>query len=638
MTTHPTTRPCPRWLAIAAGLFCFFAAWTASAQSVLVAELKSDYAPGTEVASVRVDVRAPARGWSASELAPVFTTDDLLSGIRVAEFRDAPDESEVYLSLDLLDSAGETVHFYSTHFWHSIPEIYLFSVSRHGGRVGGERSYWTTATHTDAALGVACADGYAADGLRCRDGYCATVSLHCKRTPGTLGNRTFLPPISEETPGNTAFCPAFTNSLVTTIGCSGSNCDDVTIGCDELDAAPYTPCTDPFMSFPISEESSVPFDPTTRSSFQHPNRGCFMRTVSCFGDYCDDKVMTFERVSAGPIRAQEGFDSDGLCITLGLASPYADRCSNADGPVLNGHLMHWRLNELGRLEHGLGETCIGVDQSGEEGLVSFVDCEEAAEQWQVDDWGLIHLIENPDACLGIDNGGAEGEEGELRVVACEDAQPWTLTQEEDPLTLKTPTLLISEYVEGSGVDDAIEITNLDGGLVDLAAYEIRIHRAAEADPILPSDTIPLEGLLAVGDSFVIAREDPGLDPNLAALADQLADGLVFDGADTILLVETRSALVVDSLGQLGASLPRFADATTSARDATLRRQSDVCAGDTDPMDPFLPSEEWDGFPVDAFDDLGTHSATCVPEPGVALGLVSGALVVGAIGRGQRRRS
>jgi predicted extracellular nuclease len=43
---------------------------------------------------------------------------------------------------------------------------------------------------------------------------------------------------------------------------------------------------------------------------------------------------------------------------------------------------------------------------------------------------------------------------------------------------------------------------------------------------------------------------------------------------------------------------------------TLRRKANICTGDTNAVDPFDPSIEWDSFAQDTFNGLGTHTANC----------------------------
>jgi predicted extracellular nuclease len=64
-------------------------------------------------------------------------------------------------------------------------------------------------------------------------------------------------------------------------------------------------------------------------------------------------------------------------------------------------------------------------------------------------------------------------------------------------TLAVPTpsvaaadLFISEYVEGSGLNKAIEIYNPTGAAVDLSDYELRVYLAGAASP---SHSVTLSG-------------------------------------------------------------------------------------------------------------------------------------------------
>jgi predicted extracellular nuclease len=76
--------------------------------------------------------------------------------------------------------------------------------------------------------------------------------------------------------------------------------------------------------------------------------------------------------------------------------------------------------------------------------------------------------------------------------------------------------------------------------------------------------------------------------------------------------------VVDSFGRVGenpGSGGWFGGGIATANH-TLRRKSAICSGDSDPSDTFDPSVEWDGFPINTFDGLGSHSVSC----GTASGL------------------
>ncbi|HEV2951840.1 MAG TPA: Ig-like domain-containing protein, partial [Actinomycetota bacterium] len=56
----------------------------------------------------------------------------------------------------------------------------------------------------------------------------------------------------------------------------------------------------------------------------------------------------------------------------------------------------------------------------------------------------------------------------------------------------------------------------------------------------------------------------------------------------------------------------------STADNTIRRKASIEAGDPVGSDPFDPAVEWDGYPIDTFTGLGTHSTTPAEQaPGVS---------------------
>lgn len=169
-------------------------------------------------------------------------------------------------------------------------------------------------------------------------------------------------------------------------------------------------------------------------------------------------------------------------------------------------------------------------------------------------------------------------------------------------------LIISEYVEGSGTSKALEIYNGTGSPVDLSQYSIRsgINGAALGTGV------PLTGTLASGSTHVIANA--GSAAALLALANQTSTSNVmgFNGDDAIVLEKT-GGIVVDSIGVVGVDPgTNWGTSPTTTLDATLRRKATVCAGDTNTTDAFDPATEWNGFPQNTFDGLGSHTLSCAP--------------------------
>ena len=169
---------------------------------------------------------------------------------------------------------------------------------------------------------------------------------------------------------------------------------------------------------------------------------------------------------------------------------------------------------------------------------------------------------------------------------------------------QTADLFISEYVEGSGYNKALEIFNGTGDPIDLGNYTLERYSNGSTTPTV----IALDAVnLVPGDVFVIAN--PSADAALLSLADQTSAEINFNGDDAMVLV--RGTLVIDSIGQVGFDPgSAWTCGSGSTVNATLRRQVSFCMGDTDPLDSFDPCVSFDFFPSDSFADLGTHEADC----------------------------
>lgn len=170
---------------------------------------------------------------------------------------------------------------------------------------------------------------------------------------------------------------------------------------------------------------------------------------------------------------------------------------------------------------------------------------------------------------------------------------------------QTSNLLISEYVEGSGNNKALEIYNGTEDFINLGDYTIDRYSNGSATGVsIALDSVDLQP----GDVWVIV--DPSADAGLLALANQTSGNINFNGDDALVLTYAGSQ-PVDSFGRVGEDPGSYwscAEGTTANH--TLRRLSSVCAGDTVVGDEFDPCLQWSFFASDVFSGLGSHFADC----------------------------
>lgn len=180
-----------------------------------------------------------------------------------------------------------------------------------------------------------------------------------------------------------------------------------------------------------------------------------------------------------------------------------------------------------------------------------------------------------------------------------------------PLAAASPTravstdLFFSEYVEGLGQNQALEIFNGTGAAIDLAAGGYAVHIFYQGSGTAGT-TVALTGTVAADEAFVLANSAAAA--RVLTLADQTANISWFDGDDAVALVKGTTRL--DVIGQIGFDPgSQWGADLTSTADNTLRRLGTVETGDADGSDAFDPAEEWEGFATDTFDGLGTHAVT-----------------------------
>ena len=192
---------------------------------------------------------------------------------------------------------------------------------------------------------------------------------------------------------------------------------------------------------------------------------------------------------------------------------------------------------------------------------------------------------------------------------------------------QTSDLLISEYIEGSSFNKAVELYNGTAGSLNLATGQYRLELYTNGAST-PSQSIALTGTIAAGATLVLchASADTAI---LAACNVQSSGTINFNGDDALVLRKASASAgngtVVDSLGQVGFDPgSEWGTGAQSTADNTIRRKNTVCAGDTTIGDAFTPSTEWDGFANNTFGGLGSHVAHCATGPVLDIGDNAGA--------------
>lgn len=152
-------------------------------------------------------------------------------------------------------------------------------------------------------------------------------------------------------------------------------------------------------------------------------------------------------------------------------------------------------------------------------------------------------------------------------------------------------LIISEYVEGSSFNKAIEIYNGTGADVDLSAYTLQKQQDGDGDY---GNALALSGTLASGVTYVIVNHQCK-ESDLLDQADLKSESQVvnFNGNDAVALFKGTEK--IDEVGVFGSS-------EDWGKDVTLRRI--YGEGPTATYDP----SEWTEADKDDFSDVGKFGA------------------------------
>jgi uncharacterized protein len=180
-----------------------------------------------------------------------------------------------------------------------------------------------------------------------------------------------------------------------------------------------------------------------------------------------------------------------------------------------------------------------------------------------------------------------------------------------PVTTGTPTLIFSEYVEGSfGSNKAIEIYNPTNTASNPDEYVIKLY-VNGATTASNSNTYTITSAIAPGGILVIVNSAsaPTLTAQITGPFVTLTSSIVnFNGDDALVL--ERNGVVIDRIGQIGvdpgaAWTGNTGGTTVSTENRTIRRQAAISSGDTG-VGVFDPSLQWVDAGANVFSGLGSR--------------------------------
>ena len=161
-------------------------------------------------------------------------------------------------------------------------------------------------------------------------------------------------------------------------------------------------------------------------------------------------------------------------------------------------------------------------------------------------------------------------------------------------------LFISEYIEGSSYNKAIELYNPTNNDIDLSTYSLELYSNGKTTP---NATVVLSGTVKSNEVFVISHANA--DAVISVQSDLVNSSVInFNGDDAVVLKNNSD--VVDAFGQVGTDPgSEWSSNGVGTKDETLVRINDQICGDTDPSDLFDPSVTFESFAKDTFEYIGS---------------------------------
>lgn len=166
-------------------------------------------------------------------------------------------------------------------------------------------------------------------------------------------------------------------------------------------------------------------------------------------------------------------------------------------------------------------------------------------------------------------------------------------------------LFISEYVDGSFHNKAIEIFNPTGNPINLIDYVIKVYYNGASTPIV----VPLNGIIQPKETFVVAH--PQANSGIIAKSDMTNQNLNFNGDDAVSLYKISTQSELDIVGVIGVNPGNsgwYVPNNGSTKERTLIRKQPVKKGQPDWVQAM---NEWKVLPKDYIQNLKKHQNKCM---------------------------
>jgi len=173
-------------------------------------------------------------------------------------------------------------------------------------------------------------------------------------------------------------------------------------------------------------------------------------------------------------------------------------------------------------------------------------------------------------------------------------------------------LIISEYIEGSSNNKAIEIANFTGQTINLSGYTLTVYFNGNSSPnilaTLPNIDLPNNQVWVIVSS--------NATPALLLYANQTGGIGWFNGNDAVVL--RKDGTDIDIFGTIGCNPGKaWAEAGIQTNDVTLVRRNRIFNGiSANPPACTFPTliTEWDQYAIDDYSHVGNHSVIYPAPP------------------------